>query len=223
MGFTARLSRFAFIGGQIHSQILARFLQADTSLSHQTKLNQQSIMKILFSSRQNASVLPVLATLLTILIFNPAVGKAQGLYTTAGTGRAADTGGSDMANIVGQLEYNALLALLGALVLMGMVFICHVWKACADLNRPEKNARNLLILVAGLSVFCSSCTVEQRMRAAEYRAAEAAENRACPSPHRHVNYENTPLNNRYPYNGYSNWQSPVFCKYCGQRVFNVRN
>ncbi len=177
-------------------------------------------MKTLFNSNQNASVMSVLATLLTPLFFNPVAGKAQGVYTTAG--QAPDMGSSDIANIVGQLEYSALLVLLGAGVLMGIVFICHVSKACADLNRPEKNARNLLILVAGLSVFSSSCTVEQQMRAAEYRAAQAAENRSCPSRYHHVNSENAALNNRYPYNGYSNWQTPAFCNYCGQRVFKSR-
>ncbi len=184
-------------------------------------------MKILFSSRQNASVMPVLVALPITLFFNPAAAKAQGNYTASGTGQTLNLGGSEMTDIVGQLEYNGLLLLLvGAIVFMGLVWICYVVKECAQLNKPQKNGGKhfiaLWMLVAGVSVFCGSCTVEQRARAAEYRAAQAAENRSCPSRYHHVNSENAALNNRYPYNGYSNWQAPAFCNYCGQRVFKSR-
>ena len=159
-------------------------------------------MRTLFNSKQNESVLPVPAALLTTLFFYPVVGKAQDVYTSAGAGQAPDMGGSDMASIVGQLEYNALLALLGAVVLMGIIWICHVSKACADLNRPQEDTHRpfmtLLILVAALSV-CGSCTAEQRAMATQYRAMEAAENRTCPLQH---HYENAPFNDRYPYDGY---------------------
>ena len=179
-------------------------------------------MKILFSSRQNVSVLPVLVALLFTLFFSPAVGKAQ--YASSGAGQTPGMGGSDIADIVDQLERSALLALIGIVVFIGLVWIGYVSKECTRLSKPQEDTRrpfmSLLILVAALSVFCGSCTVEQRARAAEYRAAEAAENRTCPAPRHHVNYENAPLNNCYPYNGYSNWKAPTYCNYCGQRIFN---
>lgn len=186
-------------------------------------------MKILFNSKQNASALPVLVALLTTLFFNPAAAKAQGNYTASGTGQTLHTGGSEMADIVGRLEYSGLLLLLSAIVLMGLVWICYVVKECAQLDKPQKNGRKhfigLWVLVAGVSVFCGSCTVEQRATAAQYRAAEAAEMRNCPSAHHYENHVNSAVNNRYPYNGYrnngySNGQGPAFCKYCGHRIFN---
>ena len=177
-------------------------------------------MRILFHSNKNASVLPVLAALL-ITLFCPVMGKAQGSFAPGGhTGQ----GDSDIASIAGQLGYNALLVLLGAVVLMGIVFICHVSKACVDLNRPRGNTSrsllSLLILATGLSAFCSSCSVEQQVMATQYLDAVAAENRACPMNQYHGNQADPAFNNLYPYNGYSTSYSPSFCKYCGKRVFN---
>lgn len=180
-------------------------------------------MKTLLNSRQNAGVLPTLAALLLPLLSNPARGKAQGVYTVEAAGKNHDLGSSEMANIVSQLEYNALLALLGAVVLMGVLYICHVWKACTDLRQAQKNTRNLIIVVAGLSVFCGSCSIEQQAMAAQYRASAGVSHRNYASPCQHENYANILFNNRYPSNGYSNWQGPAFCKYCGQRIFNARN
>ena len=181
-------------------------------------------MSILFNSKQNAGVLPVLAALLITLFFSPVAGKAQGVYTTAG--QAPDMVGSDIANMVGQLEYNALLALLAAVVLMGVILICHVSKACADLNRPQENPRRrfttLLILVAALSVFCGSCTAEQRAMATQYRDVAAAENGTCAMPYHSEKHSNIPYTDGYPSYGYFNLDSPTFCKYCGQRIFKSR-
>lgn len=169
-------------------------------------------------------MLPVLASLLTTLFFNPTGGKAQEIFKASGAGQDPDM---KVSGIVGQLQQNALLGLISAVVFIGIVWVCFVLKECAQLNRPQKNIRRhsttLLILIVGLSVFCGRCTVEQRARAAEYRAAKAAENHSCPTQRHHVNYENLPFNNRYPSNGYSNWHGSFFCKYCGQRVYNSRH
>ena len=126
---------------------------------------------------------------------------------------AAGIGDSDVAGVIDLLERNALMALFGFVVLMAIIFICHISKACAGLNRAQKNARNLIILVVGLSSFCGSCSVEQRAMAAQYRAAEAAEYRHCPSPYQHGNYANISFNN-----GYSNGHGPTYCRYCGQKI-----
>ena len=177
-------------------------------------------MKTPFNFRPKAGTLPVPAALLITLFLNPLAGKAQAAFTSAGAGQAHGVGGSDMADIVGQLEYNALLALLGAVVLMGIVYLCHVSKACADLSQPQKSIRNLLVLVIGLSSFCSSCSAEQRARAAQYHAE--AEYHTCPMNHHKSSDRGPVFNNRYPSNGYSNWYGPTFCKYCGQRISRAR-
>ena len=174
-------------------------------------------MSIQLISRQNASVVPAVATLLCALFFNPAPGKAQNTYTAVFDGKSHGTGNSDMSHIVGQLEQSALLALCGFVVLMIIIYICHVSKACANMNKVQKNTRNLIILVAGLGSFCSSCSVEQRAMATEYRAAQAAETRNCAMSHHDAN---APFNNGFSSNGFSNMRSPVYCKYCGKRIAN---
>ena len=125
----------------------------------------------------------------------------------------ANTGDADVTGVVDLLEHNALLALVGFVVLMAILFICHLSKACAGLNRAQKNARNLLILVVGLSSFCGSCSVAQQARAVQYRAAEMAEYPYCHSPYQHGNYANIPFNN-----GYSKGHGPVYCRHCGQKI-----
>jgi len=140
---------------------------------------------------------------------------------------ASQAGLLDISNTISLLEQNALLALIGAIVLMGMAWVCYVFNACAQMNKSRAKApgsfQALLILVVGLSDFGSSCSVEQQAMAARYQATQAAENRTCPSPHHYENYLSTPLNNRSPYQGYANFQGPAFCKYCGQRISNGRN
>jgi hypothetical protein len=183
-------------------------------------------MTTLFNSRQNASVLPVLAALMTTLFFNPAAAKAQ--FTNFGAGQTPGMGDPDMAGIVGELEQSALMALIGAVVFIGLVWICYVSKECARLSKPQENARRpfmtLLILVAALSVFCGSCTVEQRAMAAQYRATADAERGTCPSLFHTGNDEDSPFNNSHPYDGYSgSGYGPSFCKHCGQRIYNGRH
>lgn len=130
----------------------------------------------------------------------------------------------DVFNVVRLLEQNALLALLSAVGLMGILWVCYVFNACTRLNKPQENTAgrpvmSLLVMVAGLSVFCGSCSVEQRAMAARYRTAEAAEMRPCPMNQHFNDQANTAINSRYPYTGYTNWHGPAFCKYCGQRTF----
>ena len=136
-------------------------------------------------------------------------------------------GAQGVFNTIHLLEQNALWVLIGAVVLMGVGWICSVLKACTQLNKSPKNSGRpsviLLFLITGLSVFCGSCSTAQRAMAARYRAASTAENRNCPYPHHCINYVNTPFNNRYPSNSYSNLQGPSFCKYCGQRILDNRN
>ncbi len=133
----------------------------------------------------------------------------------------------DLHNTVRLLEQNALLALIGAVGLMAMVWLCSVINACKDLNKPQKNTpkpfTSLLILVAGLSVFCGSCSVAQQARVADIQAARAAEGGhcVCPAPFYNRNYYgNSGLNNRYPNYNYSNDTGRPFCRQCGQRIYD---
>lgn len=166
--------------------------------------------------------MPILAVLPITLFFNPAFATAQKVYTIAVSGHTADAEGSEVAGVIDQLQHNALLALLGAILLMGIVYVCHVSKACADLNRSKTNVRHsfpvLLILAATLSTFCSSCSVEQQVMAEQYRAAMEVEYRGCPAHHYSGNDSNVAFDNHSSSNGHSNAFGPSFCKYCGQRI-----
>jgi|GEM_PF-2354193 len=129
-------------------------------------------------------------------------------------------------NVISLMEQNALLASIGILVLIGILWICYVLNECATLNKPTGNRNRslmtLLILVVGLCAFCSSCTVAQRARMAQSRAA-MAENHycTCPAQHDQANYANAYFNNRYASN--SNWQGPAFCRYCGHRMLHLNH
>lgn len=134
----------------------------------------------------------------------------------------AQTAELDLSNTVRLLEQNALFALMGAVTLLGMVWVGGIFKSCAQLNRPHqhrgKQIMSLLVLVAGLSVFGSSCSVEQWAMAEqiqEAQAAQAAEQRACPM-HRHS--DNRPQSDVYTYNNHTGWHGVSFCKYCGKRI-----
>jgi MFS superfamily sulfate permease-like transporter len=123
-----------------------------------------------------------------------------------------------VAGVVDELTQHALFALLGAIVLSGAIYFAFVWKHCNDLNTKRKNinapSMTIVLFVTGLSAFGSSCSVEQRAIAAQYRAAEAAEYRHCPSPYQHGNYANIPFNNRNPSSGHGS----SCCRYCGKRI-----
>lgn len=152
---------------------------------------------------------------------------AASLFAQAtGHVQSVQAGHADIVNLTGNLTQNALFTLLGAIALMGMVWIGYVIKACTHLNRPQVKARksviNLLLLVAVLSAVCSSCSIEQQAMAARYRASAAAENSTCPMNQHYSTQDNTTAGNRFPSTGYSNWYGPSFCKHCGQRITNRR-
>jgi len=132
---------------------------------------------------------------------------------------------SALADSISTLTQTALFTLLGTLALGSVIFIWWVWKSCADLKQLQINARksflHLLILVAGLSTFGSSCTATQEARAADIRAAQATENRTCQMNQQCSDPSNSRYSIRSPYYGYSNWQRPSLCRCCGQRMANV--
>jgi len=125
-------------------------------------------------------------------------------------------------NAVRLLEQNALLALIGAVSFMGLVWLCSVLDACAGLEKSKKSTRRtsmkILPLIVGLSVFFGSCSAEKRAMATQYRIAAAAEQRTCPLRHHYGSEVNTFSSNSYSSTSYSNSYGPVFCKYCGYMI-----
>lgn len=131
--------------------------------------------------------------------------------------------GLEVMDAIHFLEQNALIALIGAVIFIGLVWLCAVLNACNELNKPQKQTTRpssipLLVLIAGLSIFCTSCSVEQRARAAQYRVAAEADYRSCPLRHHHDYNVNIPFNNRYYSSSTSNLYGPVFCKHCGYQI-----
>lgn len=175
-------------------------------------------MRKQFNSVKN----PTPAALLAALFFSPLAGYSQIVH--AGSGQPYQANNADVTGLVGQLQHNALLSLLGAVALMAFVYIWHVSKACADLRSLPRNKNNsfimIVVLALGTSAFCSSCSVEQEMMAARYR--EMTESTVCPMGRHHEDPANAAFNNRYPYNGYSRGNNPTHCKYCGQITSGVR-
>ncbi len=146
--------------------------------------------------------------------------QSPGRFSTAGAEQSV------LAGTVDSLTRFALFTLTGAIVLAGLVFISYVMRSCADLKKSQSNARNtilhLLIWAAGLGTFGSSCSPAQQARAAAYQAAQESDNSRCPMNRHYDPQVNERLNNRYPCNGHSNWHGPVYCRYCGKRIYNSR-
>lgn len=141
--------------------------------------------------------------------------------------RAAVVNESSLGNLVGQLTQNALVVLVGIVLLMGIAWLFGIWNACAELNKKTKNAHKpslsiILCLAAGLSVFGSSCTLAQQARAADIQAARTSEGGHCAC---HASSDNRPYAtgyaegyNQYPYRSNIGMNRP-FCKQCGQRIY----
>ena len=180
-------------------------------------------MSIQFISRLETRLLPTLAMLFFFLFFHPDTGSAQAMRTFSN----GHPGHQDMVSsgLVRQLEQNALFTLLGFLTLLGLVWIGYVVKACARLNRRDGNTGRsfllVLVLTAGMGAFCGSCSETQLARASQINASMYTETQPCTSPYHHSNFVNIPYNNNYSSKGYSNWQGPYYCKYCGQKVYRT--
>ncbi len=129
-----------------------------------------------------------------------------------------------VGSLVGQLEQNALTALLGMVVLMGVAWIFCIWNACAGLGKKHKNARLsslflCLSVAAGLSISGSSCTAVQQAQAIDILAVQAAEGAHCVC--------HAPLSNNQ-YSGYvgmynqpnrKSGNGKMFCRQCGRQVY----
>ncbi len=130
--------------------------------------------------------------------------------------------GLEVMNAIHFLEQNALMALIGTVIFIGLSWFCAVMKACNELKKsPKQSSRPsipLLILIVGWSVFCQSCSAEQRARATQYRLEAEAAYRNCPLRQQHEYKVSMPFSNRYYSASSSNVYGPVFCKHCGYKI-----
>lgn len=105
--------------------------------------------------------------LATIIMFG--AGMASLSAQAPGALHAAPMEQTALSGIVDGLTRHALFALLGAIVLAGAIYIAYVCKHCNDLGTKRNNIHGrsvaLVLFVAGLSSFGSSCTAAQRTRA----------------------------------------------------------
>ena len=155
------------------------------------------------------------------LLLGPNAGQSQTAF--AGMHQAQEHAGANLAvtDLASQLGHNALLLLIGALALLGIVFAGYISKACLDLSQRQKFTDKSFLLIGGLGLGCcvllGSCTAAAQARFEDYRAAPAAEQRTCPMDH-HIDDPSNRTYQRYPFNSYSDWHGPVYCKRCGQRI-----
>lgn len=182
-------------------------------------------MKTFFYCRQKSCALLATMALPIALLFSPIAGTAQAHFSAADSSRAFDGSKSELSTLLGQLEYSALLFLLGAAALMGIAWISYVFKTCSGLNKNPRNTKSnllfLLAMLAGLGIAGSGCSSTQLTRAAEMRAAQEAEGANCicqSAAPNNVYYGMSGMYNLTPY--YTNstaFDRPV-CRRCGRPV-----
>ena len=126
---------------------------------------------------------------------------------------------AEVDGVVNRLLQYALSALIVVVVLTGIVWIAYLYKSCKQLTTPERSVQvNLFLFLFGLIVLGSSCTGVQMARAVELETAQTAENSCYNSPHGH-RYDASSFSYPAANTPYSNWRTPVFCKFCGKRIY----
>jgi len=135
---------------------------------------------------------------------------------------SANTQKAELLHTVQLLEQNALLLLIGAVILVGLAWIAYLCHACVRLNKSKHSAHThpsiKLLFVFGLSVLCCQCSPAYLTRAAEIQAAQAMEGRACLLSNHGSSMENAMMNYLDPTVHHYAWGYAFTCKYCGQRV-----
>ena len=132
---------------------------------------------------------------------------------------------SELTAIVDNLEQLGLFTLAGIIILAGIFFICCVIKACSFLNHSKNKIRHtfihVMVLAVGVCSLGSSCTSTQQALAAEISTAREAETFSCSMQLHEDLWESELQRNRYANYGPNYRNVPVFCRYCGQRIWNV--
>jgi hypothetical protein len=129
------------------------------------------------------------------------------------------------ANAMAQmLTQSALAILIGVVVMLCALWLIIIVQSYNEMGKSTKRnqASAMLFLLFTFGVSGSGCSVEQRLRAADFQAAEAVENQPC-TMNQHLSSHSNPMHNSYSSQySYSAWYSPAFCKRCGKKMSNAR-
>lgn len=130
----------------------------------------------------------------------------------------------EVSNAVHFIEQNILLALTAGVLFLGIVFVYYVVKEYANSNQAQKAKYNhflsLIVLVVGTGLFCSSCGVAQEMQTTPLDITQEYIQHGC--PHHQANREPVAFANIYRTIGYPAQRTSA-CKFCGQRISNLRD
>lgn len=112
--------------------------------------------------------------------------------------------------------------LLAAGASVGLVGVacCIAW-ARSTAARGRTRLTPLLVLVTGLSIWCSSCGVMQQVQTASNRPAPTPPAQAI-HPHYHAHQGNPAFINLYKMIGYPPYRT-AFCQVCGQRIISKQD
>ena len=182
-------------------------------------------MKTISYCRQKSCALLATTALPIALLSSLLAGMAQTHFSAIDNSQAFDHSQSELGNVLGQLEYSALLFLLGAAALVGIAWISYVLRTCADLNKNTRNTKGhlllLLAMLASIGTMGSGCSATQLARANEMRAAQAAESSVCicqSGAPNNLFYGMSGMNNLTPYYTFSSSSSIPTCKRCGRPI-----
>ena len=130
----------------------------------------------------------------------------------------------EVSNAVHFIEQNILLALTAGVLFLGIIFVCYVMKEYANSNQAQKAKHNhflnIIVLVVGTGLFCSSCGVAEPMHTTSSGLTQEYIQQGC--PHHQAGQEPLAFANIYRTIGYPAQRTSV-CKFCGQRISNSRD
>lgn len=127
-----------------------------------------------------------------------------------------------LSNTVRLLEQNILLALSIGVLLLSILWVVYMFKEYAQSSRIPQGKRNnflgLLLLIMGMSAFCSSCGFTQQMQVLPLDTTQEYIQQGC--PHHHSSYQEPfAFTNVYRTIGYPTLRTTA-CKFCGKRISN---
>lgn len=154
------------------------------------------------------------------LLNTPALLSAQSMASLYNVNQAK----LEVSNAVHFIEQNILLSLSAGVAFLCVIFVCYVIKEYTQSKGAQQNSRNhfmsLLVLVLGTGMLCSSCGVAQEVQATSSDLVQEQIQSGC--PHHHANQEPLAFVNIYRSIGYPAQRSST-CKFCGQRLADLRN
>jgi hypothetical protein len=140
------------------------------------------------------------------------------------TSSISDFAKVDANTMAHMLTQSALSVLIGVVVMLSVLWFIFIVQSYTEMGKSIKRnqASTILFVSLTLGALGSGCSAEQRLRVAEFRAAQAAEYKPCPMNQHHSDPSNSGYNYRSPHNSYSAWYGTFVCKRCGKRIFSTR-